>query len=151
VPDDGPNGFVKTSAEMDQILGFGRTVFFVKDAEEALTFYTKTLGFTLDWNYQEEGRAFVIQVSLFGHQLILNQVHGYIQDRAGHGRIFFGLEQEQATALLQYIHERGIKATREWWGNPTLVIRDFDGNELFFWMPEKEWEGVDLPPTSPPL
>ncbi len=126
----------------------GRAVFFVRNAEESLTFYTQTLGFTLDWNYQEEGRAFVIQVSLFGYQLILNQTHGDIQNRAGQGRVF-GLETEETTALLQHIRERGIKPTREWWGNPTLVIRDLDGNELFFWIPENEWEGIDLQPTSP--
>lgn len=135
---------------MDKLLGFGRTVFFVKDAEAALTFYTQTLGFTLDWNYQEDGRAFVIQVSLFGYQLILNQINGYIQNRAGHGRIFWGLEKEETQALLQHMRGRNIAATREWWGNPTLVIRDLDGNELFFWIPEKEWEGINLPPTSPP-
>jgi catechol 2,3-dioxygenase-like lactoylglutathione lyase family enzyme len=36
---------------------YARTVFFVKDAEESLAFYTQTLGFSLNWNYQEEGRA----------------------------------------------------------------------------------------------
>jgi catechol 2,3-dioxygenase-like lactoylglutathione lyase family enzyme len=48
-------------------------VFFVKDAERSLSFYTDALGFALDWNHQEHGRAFVVQVSLFGLQLILNQ------------------------------------------------------------------------------
>ena len=53
---------------------YARTVFFVKDAERSLTFYTERLGFSLDWNYQYEGRAWVFQVGLFGFGLILNQV-----------------------------------------------------------------------------
>ena len=66
---------------------YARSVFFVKDAEESLAFYTQTLGFTLDWNYQEEGRAFVFQVGLFGFELILNQIEDWTKERAGHGRV----------------------------------------------------------------
>jgi catechol 2,3-dioxygenase-like lactoylglutathione lyase family enzyme len=51
-----------------------RSVFFVKDAERSLRFYTDALGFSLDWTHQEQGKAFVFQVSLFGFQLILNQI-----------------------------------------------------------------------------
>jgi catechol 2,3-dioxygenase-like lactoylglutathione lyase family enzyme len=40
-----------------------RSVFFVKDGEAALAFYTNTLGFGLDWNNQYDGRACVFQVS----------------------------------------------------------------------------------------
>ena len=48
-------------------------VFFVEDAERALSHYTKSLGFSLDWNHKEDGRAFVFQVSLLGFELILNK------------------------------------------------------------------------------
>jgi catechol 2,3-dioxygenase-like lactoylglutathione lyase family enzyme len=34
-----------------------RTVFFVRDAERALNFYTKTLGFSLEWSHAPNGRA----------------------------------------------------------------------------------------------
>lgn len=70
-----------------------RSVFFVSDAELSLKFYTEILGLSLDWNHQEEGRAFVFQVSLFGFQLILNQVEPWTQGRAGHGRVFIGKER----------------------------------------------------------
>ena len=33
------------------------------------------------------------------------------------------------------------------WGRPTLVLRDPDGNELFFWIPDSEW--ANLPPDLP--
>ena len=72
---------------------YARTVFFVKDAEAALDFYTNTLGFELNWNHQYEGRAWVFEVSLFGFALILNQAWADTQDRAGHGRLFIGLRQ----------------------------------------------------------
>ena len=50
---------------------YTRPVFFVKDAELAIDFYQQKLGFALDWNYQEDGRAFVCQVSRPGFELIL--------------------------------------------------------------------------------
>ena len=128
---------------------YARSVFFVKDAEASLTFYTQTLGFSLDWNYQYEGRAWVFEVSLFGFELILNQTHGPTQNRAGHGRAFIGLGDDQSPSLLRHIRERGINAKRVERGRPTLVIPDPDGNELFFWIPDSEW--ANLPPDLPTL
>jgi len=117
---------------------YARSVFFVKDAERSLRFYTETLGFSLDWNYQEQGRAFVFQVSLLGFELILNQTEPSTENRAGHGRLFIGLEDDQADALRKHIEEKSIKTTVVEWGNPTLVLRDPDKNELFFWLPESQ-------------
>lgn len=128
---------------------YARTVFFVKDAEASLKLYTETMGFRLDWNHQHEGRAFVFQVSLFGFELILNQVWGPIQNRAGHGRLFIGLEDDQTAALLQHIRERGLHAMRDEWGMPTLVLLDPDENELFFWIPERAWENLNFPLMFP--
>src|SRR5215471_7540402 len=117
---------------------YARSVFFVKDAERSLKFYTETLGFSVDWNYQEEGRACVFQVSLLGFEVILNQTGPVTAERAGHGRLFVGLEPDQAGAFRKHIEEKGIKTTVVDWGNPTLVIRDLDENELYFWYPESE-------------
>ena len=124
---------------------YARSVFFVKDGEASLKFYAQTLGFAVDWNSQYDGRASVFQVSLFGFELILNQVYDDTRHRAGHGRVFIGLEDDQAPALLQHIRDRGIRAMRDEWGRPTLVLRDPDGNELFFWIPDSEWAGLNLP------
>lgn len=117
---------------------FARAVFFVKDAERSLAYYTSTLGFNLEWNHQVEGRAFVFEVSLFGFQLILNQIEEWTHDRAGHSRVFIGLDGEQAAALHTHIGEKGIQTTVFHWGRPALVLRDLDQNELFFWLPEEE-------------
>ncbi len=110
----------------------------MEDAERSLKFYTETLGFSLEWNYQEQGRAYVFEVSLFGFQLILNQTEPGTEDRAGHGRLFIGLDDDQVEPFRKHIEEKGIKTSVMQWGKPTLVIRDLDENELFFWLPESE-------------
>lgn len=121
---------------MDKL--YARTVFFVDDAERSLTFYTQTLGFSLDWNHQEGGLAFVFQVSLFGFELILNQTWERTRGRAGHGRVFIGLEDDQLDLSRHHIEKNGIETTVVDWGAPTLVIRDIDENELFFGLPLSE-------------
>src|SRR5215467_8121220 len=90
---------------------FARSVFFVKDAERSLRFYTEALGFSLEWNHQEQGRAYVFEVSLLGFQLILNQTGLGTAERAGHGRVFIGLEDDQVAAFRQHIEEKGIQTT----------------------------------------
>lgn len=115
---------------------YARTVFFVKEAEASLAFYTEKLGFKLDWNYQEDGRAYVFQVSLFGFELILNQVGEETLARAGHGRVFIGLEPDQWKSLRDHLDQRGVELTSLEWGAPTLALYDLDQNEIFFWPPK---------------
>lgn len=115
---------------------FARAVFFVKDAERALRFYTETLGFSVEWKYEERGRPFVFEVTLFGFQLILNQTDPATNNRAGHGRVFIGLDDDQIDGFRGHLREKGIKTDVVEWGAPTLVMRDLDGNELYFWLPE---------------
>ena len=78
---------------------YARSVFFVQDAERSSRFYTEQLGSSEDWNVQEEGRTTVCQVSLFGFELILNQIGERTRTRAGHGRVFIGLEDGQGEPL----------------------------------------------------
>ena len=125
-----------------------RSVFFVRDAERSLQFYTDTLGFTLDWNHEEQGRAFVFQVSLLGFQLILNQTESWTESRAGHGRVFIGLDDDQVEPFRRHLEEKRIKGTVLHWGAPTLVLRDFDENELFIWFPENERASLEAELTS---
>src|SRR5690349_19325400 len=122
---------------------YARSVFFVRDGEDALAFYTRTLGFKLDWNNQYEGRACDFQVSLFGFELILNQIYPDTENRAGHGRVFIGLENKQGRALRQNIIDKDIKTMREDLCGSTVVIKVLDGNELFFWLPESEWARLE--------
>jgi catechol 2,3-dioxygenase-like lactoylglutathione lyase family enzyme len=118
----------------------GRSVFFVEDAESSLGFYTKRLGFALDWTHQEQGRVFVFQVSLFGFQLILNQTEEWTKGRSGHGRVFIGIDEPQMDAFRRHIGHLRIETTVLHWGAPTLVVHDLDQNEMFFWLPASEQE-----------
>src|SRR5512138_3837008 len=107
---------------------YTRPVFFVSDTELAIEFYRQKLGFSLDWNHQERGRAFVCQVSRPGCELILAQD----ESKAGRGRAFISLDEEQGRALRSEIDARKIEAKDSWWGMPIIEILDPDKNELFF-------------------
>jgi catechol 2,3-dioxygenase-like lactoylglutathione lyase family enzyme len=119
-----------------------RTVYFVSDAVRALDHYTKDLGFTQDWTYEEQGRVFVFQVSLFSLQLILNQAEDSTRSRVGQGRIFMGLNEEQLDAICRHIHAHRIATRVTWWGRQTLQLADQDGNDFYFWLPNEaqNWE-----------
>jgi catechol 2,3-dioxygenase-like lactoylglutathione lyase family enzyme len=117
---------------------YARAVFFVANAESALRFYVDQLGFSEDWALKEGDHVYVCQVSLFGFELILNQAHDETRERAGHGRVYIGLEDDQIGPVIRHIEAKGIQTERRDWGQPTLVIKDLDGNELFLWdWPEK--------------
>ena len=115
-----------------------RPVFFVKDTPRALQYYTGTLGFNVDWTHEEKGRPYVVQVSLFGLQIILNQLERPEDVRAGHGRIFVGLDDDQSAAVLQHVRSRAIPAAYTFWGAPTMAVHDLDRNEIFFWLSDSE-------------
>jgi hypothetical protein len=52
--------------------------------------------------------------------------------------VFFAIYKDQLESFQRYLSENRIKTTVIYWGAPTLVIRDLDGNELFTWLPESE-------------
>ena len=87
---------------------YARSVFFVKVGQRSLDYYTKTLGFALDWNHEEGGRPFVFQVSLLGFELILNQAEEWTKDRPGHGRVFIGLDDSQVEGFCLLIAVAGL-------------------------------------------
>jgi len=62
----------------------------------------------------------VFQVSLLGFELILNEVEGRTRARAGHGRVFIGLGDDQGEPLRKHIADNGIQTLRVEWGRPTL-------------------------------
>jgi len=123
---------------------YARSVFCVADADRSRRYYTEQLGFSLDWDSNDG----VFQVSLFGFELILNQVEDRTRTRAGHGRLFIGLEDDQDAPLRKHIAGKGIQTIRVQWGRPTLVIRDVDANELFFWMPHDNFSDLGKPPLE---
>ena len=122
---------------------YARTVFFVRDASRSLAFYTKDLGFSLDWTYEERGKPHVFQVSLHGFELILNQAEPPTVERPGHGRAFIGLDEDGSAALKHHIESHGIKITHVHWGAPTIAIYDPDQNEVFFWLDDAPGDLVE--------
>ena len=125
-----------TSAPMQDL--HARPVFFVHDTPSALAFYVDTLGFSLDWTHEVKGRPYVVQVSLLGLQIILNQRETPDDARVGHGRIFLGLDPAQTAAVLNHVRRKGISATYTHWGEPTMAIHDLDRNEIFIWLSDTE-------------
>ena len=117
---------------------YARAVFFVRDASAASRFYVDRLGFALDWNHEDV----VLQVSLLGFELILNQVSDATRARAGAGRVFIGLDDAQVAPFVAHVREKAIPVRQVEWGRPTLVIDDPDGNELFLWLPGDDIAGV---------
>ena len=120
---------------------YARSVFFVADADRSRRFYMENLGFTLDWDSHDG----VFQVSLLGFELILNQVDDRTGSRVGRGRVFIGLEDDQGDPLRKHIADKGIQTLRVEWGRPTLVIKDVDANELFFWLPHDDFSNLGTP------
>jgi len=131
---------------------YARAVFFVQDGERARQFYIEQLGFTPDWgDPDKDGVRWVCQVSLFGFEVILNQVHAETKGRAGHGRVFIGLEDDQIETVRKHIATNGIQAERRDWGQPTLVIKDLDANEMFFWdWPTEGTRAIELTRITEP-
>jgi catechol 2,3-dioxygenase-like lactoylglutathione lyase family enzyme len=131
---------------IDMTILYARPVFFVADARRARRFYTERLGFALDWTEMgldpDDPRMGVFQVSLLGFELILNEVDDQTRGRAGCGRLFIGVDDEQSDALRRHLAVTGIPTQRVEWGRPTLVVRDVDANELFFWLPRDDFAGI---------
>ncbi len=107
---------------------YSRPVFFVKNVELAIEFYTQKLDFTLVWNHSENGKILVAQVSKFDLEIILT----LDEEKCGKGRIFISLEEDETKALKEEIESKSIVSKEINWGMPIIKILDIDGNELFF-------------------
>ena len=90
------------------------------------------------------GRLTIIRRQTREAPLILNQISDWSRARPGHGRVFIGLDDDQGEPLRQHIATTGIHVTRWDWGRPTLVIKDLDDNELFFWLPHDDFTGFEV-------
>src|SRR5688572_16919187 len=107
---------------------YSRPVFFVLDTSRSVAFYVDRLGFKEDWRHLHDGEAIVAQVSRDDFELILN----YDAARAGSGRIYFHLGNEQIESLREEVKAKGVASSQITWGMPITKIADPDGNELFF-------------------
>jgi catechol 2,3-dioxygenase-like lactoylglutathione lyase family enzyme len=107
---------------------FSRPVLFVTDVDRSVDFYVNQLGFVLSWHYDEE-KTFVAQVDRSTCALILSSQW---PDKVGRGLIFISLDVGVLHALRSELEGRGVDVKDGWWGYKLMVIRDPDGNELYF-------------------
>jgi catechol 2,3-dioxygenase-like lactoylglutathione lyase family enzyme len=120
---------------------YARPVLFVADINRTLDFYVNRLGFTQNWKFEEEGQALVAQADRQGCALIFSSQW---PDKVGKGLMFISLnvepppdnlraEVELALDRLRVeLEGRGVKVEDGFWGYRLLVVRDPDGNELYF-------------------
>jgi catechol 2,3-dioxygenase-like lactoylglutathione lyase family enzyme len=121
---------------------FARPVLFVADIDRTLEFYVKRLGFAQSWRHADCGKAIVAQVERDGCTLLFSSQW---PEKAGKGLMFISpnVHVERAedrpaaeTALLDRLRAefsgKGVAVEEGRWGFPILIVRDPDGNELFF-------------------
>lgn len=114
---------------------YARPVFFVESVERAVAFYMEKLGFTEGPSFAAEGRLLVGQADRRGCSIILSCQW---PEKNGRGRMFISLETEEWAALKAELGQRGAPVEEGWWGCATMVVRDPDGNELFFPDPDSK-------------
>ena len=117
---------------------FARPVLHVSSVEASLRFYVDQLGFTIPWQFEEDGGVFVAQVDRTGCALILAEQW---PEKVGKGLMFISLNVEPETheaavaaldALRVELEGRGVPVKDGRWGYRLLVVEDLDGNQLFF-------------------
>jgi catechol 2,3-dioxygenase-like lactoylglutathione lyase family enzyme len=117
---------------------FARPVLHVSDVAASLRFYVDQLGFSIPWQYDEDGRARVAQVDRQGCAIILA---GTWPERIGKGLLFISLNVEPPTreaaiaavdGLRAELGAKGVSVKEGSWGYRILVVDDPDGNQLFF-------------------
>jgi catechol 2,3-dioxygenase-like lactoylglutathione lyase family enzyme len=104
-------------------------VLFVRDLDASAAFYTSALGFSESWRHAENGQALVLQVARQGCELILT---GQWPEKAGSGLMFISLDQQVLDDLRSELKQRGVAVADGHWGYRVMIVRDPDGNELYF-------------------
>ena len=122
-----------------------RPVLFVADIDRTIDFYVNRLGFTLGWRYEHDGKALVAQANRQGCALIFSSQW---PDKVGKGLIFISLNVDAAPDQLRVeveaaldklraeLETTGVNVEDGFWGYRVLIVRDPDGNELYFNYPD---------------
>jgi catechol 2,3-dioxygenase-like lactoylglutathione lyase family enzyme len=103
-------------------------VFFVANVSRSVRFYVDVLGFNEAWERDD-----VAQVQRGDCEIIVYRD----PDRAGHGRLFLELLEDELKAFRAESEARSIPMREILWGYPCFEIRDPDGNELLIWQGEQ--------------
>lgn len=110
---------------------YTRPVLFVADVNRALRFYVGTLGFEKRW-HEGNGAGGVCQVNRDECEIILCEDPA----RRDRGRLFVELTPEAVADLRRELAQGAVAAEETWWGNDAIQVKDPDGNELLFPIPD---------------
>jgi catechol 2,3-dioxygenase-like lactoylglutathione lyase family enzyme len=109
---------------------FARPVLHVADVERTLGFYVNRLGFAESWRHAEDGKLLVAQAARSGCALIFSSQW---PEKIGKGLVFISLgDAALLDRLRTELQGKGADVQEGWWGYRLLVVRDPDGNELYF-------------------
>jgi catechol 2,3-dioxygenase-like lactoylglutathione lyase family enzyme len=108
---------------------YARPVLFVSDMGRSIDFYVGRLGFKERWRHEDSGETLVAQVDRRSCELILSSQE---PDRTGRGRMFISLDVAALEAVRAELEGRGVAVEDGRWGYRLMIVRDPDGNELFF-------------------
>ena len=109
---------------------FARPILFVADVDRTLDFYVDKLGFKQSWKHEEDGQALCGQADRQNCALIFSSQW---PDKVGTGVMFISLgDDEELDTVRAELQGRGVEVTDGQWGYKLLVVRDPDGNELWF-------------------
>ncbi len=112
---------------------YARPVLFVADIDRTVSFYVDKLGFTENWRFDENGKAFVVQVGRDGCELIFSNQW---PAKNGTGRIFLSLDFDVLEAARKDMEARGVAVREGSWGYRCAIVDDPDGNQLYFAYPK---------------
>ena len=108
---------------------YSRAVLFVSDVGRSVEFYVSKLGFSRSWGHDEDGKPVVAQVERQGCELILSSQW---PDKVGRAMIFISLEHDVLIVLRAELEGKGVDVKEGHWGYHVMIVKDPDGNELFF-------------------
>ena len=108
---------------------YARPVLFVSDMDRSIAFYVDQLGFKEHWRHEDAGKTLVAQVDRRTCELILSCQE---PDKTGRARIFISLDLAVLEAFRAELEGRGVAVEDGRWGYPLMIVRDPDGNQLYF-------------------
>jgi catechol 2,3-dioxygenase-like lactoylglutathione lyase family enzyme len=108
---------------------YARPVLFVSDMDRSIAFYVGQLGFVEHWRHEDAGKALVAQVDRRSCELILSCQE---PDKSGRARMFISLDLEVLESVRAELEGKGVAVEDGRWGYRLMIVRDPDGNELYF-------------------
>ena len=108
---------------------YARPVLFVSDMDRSIAYYVDQLGFKEHWRHDDAGKTIVAQVDRQSCELILSSQE---PDKTGKGRIFISLDLPVLEAVRAELEGRSVPVDEGRWGYRLMIVRDPDGNQLYF-------------------